>query len=97
MTSRTLQMKNRKYLQDNWHFISFLEKAVSYRNRSAIFFFLLSFYFKSKPNRGTIEEKTARQGVHYPLSSAYVMYACGGTSCGINGQLIVMTVPRLAH
>lgn len=77
--------------------ISFLEKAVSYRNRSAIFFAFILFYFKNKPNRGTIEEKTARQGVHSPLSSAYVMYACGGTSCGINGQLIVMTVPRFAH
>lgn len=77
--------------------ISFLEKAVSYRNRSAIFFAFILFYFKNKPNRGTIEEKTARQGVHSPLSSACVMYACGGTSCGINGQLIVMTVPRFAH
>lgn len=38
--------------------ISFLEKAVSYRNRSAIFFAFILFYFKNKPNRGTIEEKT---------------------------------------
>lgn len=51
VTSRTLQMKNRKYLQDNWHFIfresCFLQKPLSN-------FFLLSFYFKNKPNRGTI-------------------------------------------